>query len=80
MLSRLARSPDQSPNEHVRDINGRQLHHHPLPALTVSVLAQQVQQAWNCIPQSDIWQLYDTMLAIKILEVTLAINVTVFHI
>ncbi|GBN73540.1 hypothetical protein AVEN_199945-1 [Araneus ventricosus] len=56
-----ARSPDLSPIEHVWDIIGRQLQHHPLPAQTVPVLTAQVQQAWNSIPQSDIRHLYDTM-------------------
>ncbi|GFW59264.1 uncharacterized protein TNCV_2910101 [Trichonephila clavipes] len=39
---------------HVWDIIERQLQHHPQPALTVTVLTQQVQQEWNFIPQSDI--------------------------
>ncbi|GBM14848.1 hypothetical protein AVEN_253182-1 [Araneus ventricosus] len=56
-----ARSPDLSPIEHLWDIIGRQLQHHPLPAQTVPVLTAQVQQAWNSIPQSDIRHLYDTM-------------------
>lgn len=61
MLPWPARSPDLSPIEHVWDIIGRQLQHHPQPALTVPVLTAQVQQAWNSIPQSDIRNLYDTM-------------------
>ena len=61
MLPWPARSPDLSPIEHVWDMIGRQLQRHPQPALTVPVLADQVQQAWNSIPQSDIQHLYDTM-------------------
>ncbi|GBM47362.1 hypothetical protein AVEN_66109-1 [Araneus ventricosus] len=60
MLSLSARSPDLSPIEHVWDIIGRQLQS-PQPALTVPVLAEQVQQPWNSIPQTDIRHLYDTM-------------------
>ncbi|GBM78580.1 hypothetical protein AVEN_200711-1 [Araneus ventricosus] len=56
-----ARSPDLSPIEHVWDIIGRQLQRHPQPALIVPVLTDQVQQAWNFIPQTDIRHLYDTM-------------------
>ncbi|GBM54029.1 hypothetical protein AVEN_215401-1 [Araneus ventricosus] len=56
-----ARSPDLSPIEHVWVIIGRQLQRHPQPALTVPVLNDQVQQAWNSIPQTDIRHLYDTM-------------------
>ncbi|GBN55868.1 hypothetical protein AVEN_87234-1 [Araneus ventricosus] len=47
------RSPDLSPIEYVWDIIGRQLQRHPQPALTVPVLTDQVQQAWNSIPQTD---------------------------
>ncbi|GBM13591.1 hypothetical protein AVEN_84136-1 [Araneus ventricosus] len=54
MLPWPARSPDLSPIEHVWDIIGRQLQRHPQPALTVPVLTDQVQQAWNSIPQTDI--------------------------
>ena len=61
MLPWLARSPDLSPIEHAWDITKRQLQHHPQPALTIPVLAEQVQQAWNSIPQSDIRHLYNTM-------------------
>ncbi|GBN09856.1 hypothetical protein AVEN_59527-1 [Araneus ventricosus] len=61
MLTWPARSPNLSPIEHVWDIIGRQLECHPQPALTVPVLIDQVQQAWNSIPQTDIWHLYDTM-------------------
>ncbi|GFV62544.1 uncharacterized protein TNCV_3867251 [Trichonephila clavipes] len=53
--------PARSPIERVWDIIGRQLQHHPQPALTVRALTQQVQQARNSIPQSDIRHLYDTM-------------------
>ncbi|GBM36105.1 hypothetical protein AVEN_179101-1 [Araneus ventricosus] len=56
-----ARSPDLSPIEHVWDIIGRQLQRHPQPALSIPVLRDQVQQAWNSIPQTDIRNLYDTM-------------------
>ncbi|GFT00340.1 uncharacterized protein TNCV_2738911 [Trichonephila clavipes] len=45
MLPWLARPPDLSPIEHVWDIIGRQLQHHPQPAPTVPVLIQHVQQA-----------------------------------
>ncbi|GBM77573.1 hypothetical protein AVEN_186841-1 [Araneus ventricosus] len=38
MLPWPARSPDLSPIEHVWDIIGRQLQHHPQPALTVPLL------------------------------------------
>ncbi|GFW54795.1 uncharacterized protein TNCV_2654351 [Trichonephila clavipes] len=61
MLPWPERSPDLSPIEHVWDIIARQFQHHPQPALTVPVLTQQVQQAWNSIPQSDIQGLHDTM-------------------
>ena len=61
MLPWPARSPDLSPVEHVWDIIKRQLQHHPQPTLTIPVLAEQVQQAWNFITQSDIRHLYDTM-------------------
>ncbi|GBM44494.1 hypothetical protein AVEN_15019-1 [Araneus ventricosus] len=54
MLPWPARSPDLSPIEHVWNIIGRQLQRHPL---TVPVLTDQVQQAWNFIPQTDIWHL-----------------------
>ncbi|GBN97222.1 Golgin subfamily A member 5 [Araneus ventricosus] len=47
MLPWPARSPDLSPIEHVWDFIGRQLQHHPQPALTVPVLTDQMQQAWN---------------------------------
>ncbi|GFX41911.1 uncharacterized protein TNCV_3677231 [Trichonephila clavipes] len=57
MLPWSARSPDLSVIEDVRDIIGPQLQHHPQPALAVPVLIQQVQQAWDSIPQSDIWHL-----------------------
>ncbi|GFW70221.1 transposable element Tc1 transposase [Trichonephila clavipes] len=60
MLHWPARSPYLSPIERVWDIIGRQLQHHPQPALTVQALTQ-VQQERNSIPQSDIWHLYDTM-------------------
>ncbi|GFU44073.1 hypothetical protein TNCV_4952501 [Trichonephila clavipes] len=33
--------------------------HHPQPALTAPVLTQQVQQAWNSVPQSEIRHLFD---------------------
>ncbi|GBN66272.1 hypothetical protein AVEN_232779-1 [Araneus ventricosus] len=56
MLSWPARSPDISPIEHVRVIIGRQLQRHPQTALTVPVLTDQVQQAWNSIPQTNIRQ------------------------
>ncbi|GBL92755.1 hypothetical protein AVEN_119135-1 [Araneus ventricosus] len=59
-----ARSPDLSPIEHVWDIIGRPLQHHPQPTLTVPVLTDQMQQAWNSIPQTDIRHLYDTMHAL----------------
>jgi hypothetical protein len=61
MLPWPARSPDLSPIEHIWDIIGRQLQRHPQPALTVPVLIDQVQQAWNSIPQTDIQHLYDSM-------------------
>ncbi|GBM55136.1 hypothetical protein AVEN_207022-1 [Araneus ventricosus] len=61
MLPWPARSPDLSLIEHVWNIIGRQLQRHPHPALTVPVLIDQVQQAWNSIPQTDIRHLYDTM-------------------
>ncbi|GBL96688.1 hypothetical protein AVEN_111833-1 [Araneus ventricosus] len=61
MLPWPARRPDLSAIEHVWDIIGRKLQRHPQPALTVSVLTDQVQQAWNSIPQNDIQHLYDTM-------------------
>ncbi|GBM37781.1 hypothetical protein AVEN_25892-1 [Araneus ventricosus] len=62
MLPWPARSPDLSPIEHVWDINGRQFHRHPKPALTVPVLTDQVQQARNSIPPTDIrHHLYDTL-------------------
>ncbi|GFW06417.1 uncharacterized protein TNCV_2187521 [Trichonephila clavipes] len=38
------RSPDLSPIEHVCNITGRQLQHHPQPALAVPVLTQRVQR------------------------------------
>ena len=44
MLSWPARSLELSPIEHVWDIIKRQLQHHPQPALTVSVLAEQVHE------------------------------------
>ncbi|GBN07515.1 hypothetical protein AVEN_252890-1 [Araneus ventricosus] len=56
MLPWPARSPDISPIEHIWDIIGRQLQRHPQPALIVPVLTDQVQQAWNSIPQTDIRQ------------------------
>ncbi|GBO20096.1 hypothetical protein AVEN_178686-1 [Araneus ventricosus] len=56
-----ARSPDLSPIEHVWDTIGRQLQRHPQSALTIPVLTDQVQQAWNSIPQTDIRHLYDKM-------------------
>ncbi|GBL79538.1 hypothetical protein AVEN_18123-1 [Araneus ventricosus] len=61
MLYWPARSPELSPIEHVWDIIGRQLQPHPQPALTVPVLTDKVQQAWNFIPQTDIRHLLDTM-------------------
>ncbi|GBN42264.1 Transposable element Tc1 transposase, partial [Araneus ventricosus] len=61
MLPWPARSPNLSPIEHVWNIIGRQLQRHPQPALTVPVLTDKVQQAWNSIPQTDIRHLYDTM-------------------
>ncbi|GBN18149.1 hypothetical protein AVEN_191706-1 [Araneus ventricosus] len=61
MLPWPARSTDLSPIEHVWDIIGRQRQRHPQPALTVPVLTDQVQQAWNSIPQTDIRHLYDIM-------------------
>ncbi|GBM76207.1 Transposable element Tc1 transposase [Araneus ventricosus] len=63
MLPWPARSPDISPIERVWDIIGRHLQRHPHSALTVPVLNDQVQQAWNSIPQTDIRHLYDTMQA-----------------
>ncbi|GBM75267.1 hypothetical protein AVEN_214588-1 [Araneus ventricosus] len=75
MLLRPARSPDLSPIEHVWDIIGRQLQRHTQPAITVPVLTDQAQQAWNSIPQTDIRHfktqfMYVYMLAFKILTVT----------
>ncbi|GBM99280.1 hypothetical protein AVEN_142276-1 [Araneus ventricosus] len=61
MVSWTARSPDLSPIEHVWDIIGRQLQRRPQSALTVPVLTDQVQQAWNSISQTDIRHLYNTM-------------------
>ncbi|GBM36207.1 hypothetical protein AVEN_97574-1 [Araneus ventricosus] len=61
MLSWPVRSPDLSPIEQVWDIIGRQLQRHPQLTLTVPVLTDQVQQAWNSIPQTDIRHLYDTI-------------------
>ncbi|GBM44755.1 hypothetical protein AVEN_83882-1 [Araneus ventricosus] len=61
MLPWPSRSPDLSPIDHVWHIFGRQLQHHPQLALTVSVITDQVQQAWNSIPQTDIRHLYDAM-------------------
>ncbi|GBN12953.1 hypothetical protein AVEN_165565-1 [Araneus ventricosus] len=61
MLLWPARSPDLSPIEHAWDIIGRQLQHHPQSALTVPVLTDKAQQAWNSILQTDIRQLYNTM-------------------
>ncbi|GFU44245.1 uncharacterized protein TNCV_2151981 [Trichonephila clavipes] len=61
MLPWLARSPDLSVIEHVWDIIGLQLQHYPQPALAALVLTQQLQQAWNPIPQSEIRHLNDTM-------------------
>ncbi|GBN87752.1 hypothetical protein AVEN_148099-1 [Araneus ventricosus] len=61
MLPWPTRSPDLSPIEHALDIIGRQLQSHPHLTLTVPVLTDQVQQAWNSIPQTDIRHLYDTM-------------------
>ncbi|GFY34936.1 uncharacterized protein TNCV_155091 [Trichonephila clavipes] len=60
-----ARSPNLSPIEHVWDIIGRQLQHHPQPALIFPVLTQQLQQAWNSILQSDIRHLFATTEVIK---------------
>ncbi|GBN42152.1 Transposable element Tc1 transposase, partial [Araneus ventricosus] len=61
MLPWPARSPDLSPIEHVWDIIGRQLQHHPQSAVTIPVLTNQMQQAWNSIPQTGIQHLYNTM-------------------
>ncbi|GBM31790.1 hypothetical protein AVEN_56897-1 [Araneus ventricosus] len=61
MLPWPARSPDLSPVEYVWDTIGGQFQRLPQPALTVPVLTDQVQQAWNSILQSDIRHLYDTM-------------------
>ncbi|GFU98423.1 uncharacterized protein TNCV_3652541 [Trichonephila clavipes] len=75
---------DPSPIEHEWEIIEQKLQHHPQPALIVPVLTQQVQQAWNSIPQSDIRHLYQTVhpacrLAFRILEVTPAINMVGLH-
>ncbi|GBM44005.1 hypothetical protein AVEN_218153-1 [Araneus ventricosus] len=61
MLPWPVRSPDLSPIEHVWDIIGRKIQRHPQPALTVPLLTDQVKQAWNSIPKTDIRHLYDTM-------------------
>ncbi|GFU85012.1 uncharacterized protein TNCV_1552761 [Trichonephila clavipes] len=61
MLPWFERSSDLSPIEHVLDTIGRQLLHCPQTALTIPVLTQQVQQAWDFIPESDIWHLFDAM-------------------
>ncbi|GFW79008.1 uncharacterized protein TNCV_214411 [Trichonephila clavipes] len=45
--------------EHVWDIIERQLQHRALPAVTV--LSQQVQQAWNSIARGNVRHLYYTM-------------------
>ncbi|GFY03761.1 uncharacterized protein TNCV_4550981 [Trichonephila clavipes] len=58
LLPSPAESPDPSQIEHIRDIIVRQLHHHPKIALTILVFTQQVQLAWNFIPQSDIRHQY----------------------
>ncbi|GBO21440.1 hypothetical protein AVEN_162579-1 [Araneus ventricosus] len=58
MLPWPARSPDLSPIKHVWDIIWRQLQRHPQSILTVPVLTDQVQQAWNSIPQTDIRHLH----------------------
>ncbi|GFX17549.1 hypothetical protein TNCV_3411491 [Trichonephila clavipes] len=49
----LGSESSRSPFEHIWNIIGP-LQHHPQTALTVPVLTQQVQQAWNSIPSSDI--------------------------
>ncbi|GBN35376.1 hypothetical protein AVEN_242637-1 [Araneus ventricosus] len=71
MLHWPAGSPDLFPIEHVWDIIGRQLQRHPQLALTVPVLTDQVQQAWNSILQTDIGTcaqcMLVCMLAFKIL-------------
>ncbi|GFY09129.1 uncharacterized protein TNCV_4663201 [Trichonephila clavipes] len=54
MLPWPVKSPNLSPIELIWDIIGRQFHQHPQPALIVPVLTQQLQQAWNSIPRSDI--------------------------
>ncbi|GFX55652.1 uncharacterized protein TNCV_269401 [Trichonephila clavipes] len=59
MLLCHVRSPDLSPIEHVRNINGRQLHYHPQPALTVPLLTQQVQQTEIGTGNSDNGSLRD---------------------
>ncbi|GBN82670.1 hypothetical protein AVEN_103246-1 [Araneus ventricosus] len=61
ILSWPARSPDPSPIEYVCDIIGGQLQRHTQPALTVPVLTDQMQQAWNSISQTGIRHLYHTM-------------------
>lgn len=56
-----ARSPDLSPIEHVWDMMGRRLQHLRRPPNTLVELRQQVEIAWNEIPQEDIDSLISGM-------------------
>ncbi|GFX44889.1 transposable element Tcb1 transposase [Trichonephila clavipes] len=61
LLPWLAYSPDMSPIEHVWDLVGQHLAHHPRPAASKDELLLRMQAIWNSLPQADIQNLFDSM-------------------
>ncbi|GFS84464.1 transposable element Tcb1 transposase [Trichonephila clavipes] len=54
-------SPDISPIEHMWDLVDRLLARDPHPAASKDELLLRIQAIWNCLPQADIQNLFDSM-------------------
>ncbi|GFX09748.1 transposable element Tcb2 transposase [Trichonephila clavipes] len=56
-----AYSPDMSPIEHVGDLVGRRFPHDTRPAASKDEVLLRIQTIWNCFPQEDIQNLFDSI-------------------